>query len=152
MELIKETKNKEFKVIAVCKSKKKGISKEIAEQINLIKDLGVEGDAHAEGGIRQVSLLAWERIEELNKKGFNFKPGDFAENITTTGVNLSKLKVGTKLKAGEESILEISQIGKVCHTKCAIFKKVGDCIMPSEGVFAKVIKGGKIIPQMVIEC
>ncbi len=138
------------KVIAVCKSDKKGVRKEVVDGGVLEKDFGLTGDAHAEKGInRQVSLLAIEsinRVEEL-KLG----PGDFAENITTEGLDLVHLPVGTRLLVGNEVVLEISQIGKECHVGCAIFELIGNCIMPQEGVFARVIKGGEVKADDQIE-
>lgn len=109
------------------------------------------GDAHAEaGGKRQVSLLSEESIEEMRKLGLEVGPGDFAENLTVTGIRIFTLPPGTKLRAGEV-LLEVTQIGKHCHTKCAIFKQVGKCIMPQQGVFARVLEGGIIRPGDEIE-
>jgi MOSC domain-containing protein YiiM len=130
-------------VISVNVSEKKSVRKKPVDEIKVIQDKGVEGDAHAEGGIRQVSLLAIESIEKMVEKGVNVKPGDFAENITTKGLDLLALPVGTKLSIGD-SLLEVSQHGKICHTKCNIYKTVGDCVMPREGIFCKVLKGGTI--------
>ena len=107
-------------------------------------DRGFEGDAHAGDWHRQVSLLAVESIDKMVGMGLSVGPGDFAENITTKGVDLLKLPVGTKIQVGDDVLLEISQIGKVCHTKCAIFYQAGDCVMPREGIFAAVRAGGKI--------
>ena len=134
------------KIIAVCKSEKKGISKISVPEITVKENYGVEGDAHADCAThRQVSLLAIESIEKMRSKGFDFlKPGDFAENITTEGIDLPALPVGTKVKAGKDVILEITQRGKECHASCAIRQQVGDCVMPREGVFGKVIHGGKV--------
>jgi len=133
------------RVIAVCRSDTKGVSKVPIPEGTLREGYGLEGDAHADGGWhRQVSLLAVESIEKMRALGLDLKPGDFAENITTEGIELLSLPVGTRLHVGEEVILEISQIGKECHTGCAIFKQVGKCIMPKEGVFARVIKGGRV--------
>lgn len=131
------------KIIAVCvSSKKKTRKKNIGESI-LIENSGLVNDAHSGDSLRQVSLLAWESIEKMRAKGLNVKEGDFAENLTTKGIDLISLSIGSKLEAGE-AILEVTQIGKVCHTKCAIFYQAGDCVMPKEGVFTKVIKGGKV--------
>jgi len=143
---------KRARVIAVCRSDTKGVSKEpIAEGV-LKEEFGLEGDAHADGGWhRQVSLLATESIEKMRALGLDLKPGDFAENLTTEGIELMILPVGTRLTVGKEVILEISQIGKECHVGCAIFKQVGKCIMPKEGVFARVIKGGKVKAGDAIE-
>jgi len=130
-------------VISVNVSEKKSVRKKPVDEIRVIEDKGVKGDAHAEGGIRQVSLLAIESIEKMVEKGVNVKPGDFAENITTKGLDLLALPVGTKLSIGD-AIFEVSQHGKICHTKCNIYKTVGDCVMPREGIFCKVLKGGII--------
>lgn len=136
------------KIFSVNYSKTKGPSKIPVEEVRLIENFGVEGDAHAEKGIRQVSLLSIESIRKqeecpkIKKKGMAIKPGDYAENITTEGIDLTRLKVGDKLRIGAEVILEISKIGKECHKYCAIYYKIGDCLMPREGIFAKVIQGG----------
>jgi MOSC domain-containing protein YiiM len=128
-------------VEAVCVSKEKGVRKTPVESIELVVGSGVAGDAHAGDWHRQVSLLAWESIEKLRAKGLDVKEGDLAENITTRGIELPTLPVGTKL-AIANSILEITQIGKECHTPCAIYHQAGECVMPKEGVFAIVVKGG----------
>jgi len=130
-------------VIAVCTSKKKGMKKQPVPEISIKENYGVDGDAHADCTThRQVSLLAIESINKMRSKGFDLQPGDFAENITTEGIELASLPVGTKIMPGDEVVLEMSQIGKECHAACAIRKQVGDCIMPREGVFARVIRGG----------
>jgi molybdopterin adenylyltransferase len=132
-------------VIAVCRSEKKGIKKVDIKRGTLKEGFGLIGDAHADSGWhRQVSLLALESIEKMRKEGYDVKPGDFAENITSEGIVLNTLPIGTLLNIGAGVVLEISQIGKECHTGCAIFKQTGKCIMPKEGVFAKVIKGGEV--------
>jgi MOSC domain-containing protein YiiM len=107
-------------------------------------DFGIVGDAHAAHWHRQVSLLAVESIDKMIAAGATVTPGDFAENITTEGIDLFKLPIGTRLKIGSGTELELTQIGKECHSRCEIFEKVGDCIMPREGVFAKVTKPGAI--------
>ena len=133
------------KITAVCISKKKGMPKKVIPEGIFIQDFGLLDDAHASSDShRQVSLLATESIDKMRNRGFNVSPGDFAENLTTEGIELFTLPVGTRMTVGTEVILEISQIGKECHTKCAIFHKLGECIMPLEGVFAKVIRGGTI--------
>lgn len=133
------------KITAVCISKKKGMPKKVIPEGIFIQDFGLMDDAHASNDThRQVSLLATESIDKMRNRGFNVSPGDFAENLTTEGIELFTLPVGTRMTVGTEVILEISQIGKECHTKCAIFHKMGECIMPLEGVFAKVIRGGTI--------
>jgi MOSC domain-containing protein YiiM len=133
------------RVVAVCRSDTKGVRKENIVRGVLQAGYGMEGDAHADAGWhRQVSLLAQESIEKMRKLGYNVGPGDFAENITCEGIELASLPIGTRLSIGDEVLLEISQIGKECHTGCAIFKQTGKCIMPKEGVFARVIKGGTV--------
>lgn len=139
------------KVVAINISKRKGIPKEQIEQGVFIEDLGLEGDAHAANWHRQVSLLAQESIDKAIAMGADgLEPGNFAENITTEGVVLYELPVGTRMKIGE-TIQEVTQIGKECHQKCAIFHTIGDCVMPKEGIFTKVIKGGIIKPGDSIE-
>jgi len=133
------------RIIAVCTSQEKGTKKEAVGESILKEDYGLLNDAHAEYGInRQVSLLAIESIDKMRSRGFDVGPGVFAENLTTEGIDLVSLPVGTEVSIGEEAILEISQIGKECHTGCAIYRQIGKCIMPKEGVFAKVIRGGHV--------
>jgi len=133
------------KVIAVCKSKKKGTRKEDVKEGSLHQDYGLADDAHADCSThRQVSLIAIESINKMRSLGFEVGPGDFAENLTTEGIDLVVLPVGTELSVGKEAVLEVSQIGKECHTKCAIYHQLGQCIMPEEGVFTKVIRGGLV--------
>ena len=133
------------KIIAVCKSVKKGTKKDAMKEGYLHQDYGLVGDAHADCcSHRQVSLMAIESINKMRSLGFDVGPGDFAENLTTRGVDLVSLPVGTEAYIGEEAILEISQIGKECHTGCDIYRQIGKCIMPKEGVFAKVIRGGPV--------
>ena len=133
------------KVIAVCKSEEKGTKKEPVVEGLFKEDYGLIGDAHADClPNRQVSLLAIESIDKMRSLGLNLGPGDFAENITTEGVDLFHLPIGTKIFVGDEVILGVTQIGKESHTGCAILRKVGKCIMPKEGVFAKVIQGGVV--------
>ncbi|MBC17606.1 MAG: MOSC domain-containing protein [Desulfovibrio sp.] len=129
-------------VQAVNISDKKGEKKHEVEEILLVEDFGVQDDAHG-GSERQVSLLAFERIEDMKKDLATLKVGDFAENITTTGIAASQLKPGMRVAIGD-SLLEITQIGKTCHHGCSIRKEVGYCIMPKEGVFGKVLQGGKV--------
>ena len=132
------------RINAISVSKEKGSRKVNVPEAQLKADFGIIGDAHAGSWHRQISLLAVESIEKMVAKGANISPGDFAENITTEGIDLLALEVGNILKLGEDIELEITQIGKHCHGECEIFKQVGDCIMPQEGIFAKVIKPGKI--------
>jgi MOSC domain-containing protein YiiM len=132
-------------VIAVCHSDRKGTRKAPIPSGVFIEDYGLSGDAHAEQGIRrQVSLLAEASIEKMKKLGIEVGVGDFAENLTISGLDLHHLPPGTCLRAGSEVLLEITQIGKACHKGCAIFEQVGTCIMPKEGVFARVIRGGVV--------
>ncbi len=132
------------KVIAINISEKKGVPKESIPEGNFIEDFGLEGDAHAGKWHRQVSLLGNESIEKMKKMGIEgLCSGKFAENLTTQGINLYELPIGTKLKIGN-TLQEVTQIGKECHSGCAIFHQVGQCIMPKEGIFTKVLKGGKI--------
>ncbi len=133
-----------MKIISIAVSKKKGTRKVPLEEACLIKDHGLEGDAHAGMWHRQVSFLASESIEKARKQGLDVTFGDFAENIATSGIDWKNLSVGTRVKLGESAEVEITQIGKECHNKCAIYYQAGDCIMPKEGVFARVIEGGKI--------
>jgi MOSC domain-containing protein YiiM len=132
-------------VIAVCTSEKKGTTKKPVPEVILKEEYGVVGDAHADCTThRQVSLLATESIDKMRARGFALQPGDFAENITTRGVELTSLPIGTRLQVGKEVVLEMTQIGKECHAACEIRRLVGDCIMPREGVFARVIHGGRV--------
>lgn len=133
------------KIIAVCKSEKKGTVKENVGEGFFEENFGLTGDAHADCCThRQVSLLDMSSIDKMRKLGLKVNPGDFAENLTTEGIELISLPIGTRVNAGKEVVLEITQIGKECHSGCAIFKQVGKCIMPKEGVFARVIHGGVI--------
>lgn len=133
------------KIIAVCKSEKKGIRKQDVKEGVLKENYGLANDAHADCCThRQVSLLDTSSINKMRNLSFDVNAGDFAENLTTEGIDLASLPVGTRLSIGEEAILEITQIGKECHAGCAIFRQIGKCIMPKEGVFAKVLRGGII--------
>ncbi len=131
-------------VLAVSISEKKGVKKENIPEGILIENFGLEGDAHAGDWHRQVSLLAMESIEKIRAKGLDVGPGDFAENITTVGIDLVNLSIGTKIKIGDSALVEVTQIGKECHDRCAIYRQTGDCVMPREGIFVKVLKGGKV--------
>jgi len=133
------------KIIAVCRSEKKGTKKEIIAEGMLREDYGLDGDAHADCCThRQVSLLAIESINKILSLGFDVGPGDFAENLTTEGIDLMSLPVGTHISIGDEIIMELTQIGKKCHAGCAIYQQIGKCIMPKEGIFTKVIHGGQV--------
>jgi len=131
------------KILAICVSEKKGTQKRPVEAAILKEDWGIEGDAHAGKWHRQVSLLSFEKIEEFRAKGAKVDFGDFGENLAVKGFDLRQLPVGSRFQIGE-AILELTQIGKECHSHCAIYHAVGDCIMPREGVFTQVIKGGAI--------
>ena len=133
-----------MRVVSIAVSRKKGTRKSRVEAVELCKDRGLEGDAHAGAWHRQVSFLASESIDNAREQGLDVTFGDFAENIATEGIVWTKLPIGTRVRLGEKAEVEISQIGKECHNKCAIYYKAGDCIMPREGVFARVIVGGKI--------
>lgn len=139
-------------IIAVCRSEKTGTRKEPCREGIFIENYGMQDDAHASQGIaRQVSLLAVESIAKMKGLGLELNPGDFAENLTIEGMELFSLPVGTRLLVGREVIFEVSQIGKTCHSGCAIFKAVGACIMPKEGVFARVIRGGRVVDGDEVE-
>ncbi|MGB2982766.1 MAG: MOSC domain-containing protein [Candidatus Bipolaricaulia bacterium] len=129
----------EGKVVAICISEAKGTPKRPIPSGKLVREWGLEGDAHAGDWHRQVSLLAIESIEKMLALGVDVEPGSFAENITTKGVELVSLPIGTRMQIGG-ALLEITQIGKVCHDHCAVFEQVGECIMPKEGVFARVVE------------
>lgn len=132
-------------VEAVCISENKGERKKPVEAVELRENHGIVGDAHAGEWHRQVSLLAAESIDKMRKLGLDVDAGDFAENITTKGIELVSLPIGTRLQVGT-ALLEVTQIGKECHTRCAIYYQAGDCVMPKEGIFARVIHGGMVRP------
>ncbi len=133
------------RVVSVNISEKKGQRKKRIEKALVVEDFGIKGDAHASSEWhRQVSLLAMESIMKMQSMGLDVKPGDFAENITTEGIDLVNLPVGTRLLIGNAIEVEVSQIGKVCHSRCAIYYQAGDCVMPKEGIFVKVIRGGMV--------
>lgn len=132
------------RIKAISVSEKKGTRKKNVPEAQLKIDHGIIGDAHAGKWHRQISLLSFESICKAVKQGIIISPGDFAENITTEGIDLHLLKVGDRIFLGKDTELEITQIGKKCHSECEIYKQLGDCIMPREGIFAKVIKGGSI--------
>jgi len=138
------------RVVAVCTSAAKGEKKRPVASGRLETEHGLVGDAHA-GSARQVSLLAQGSIDEIVRLGRAVSPGDFAENLTTEGLVLHTLPVGTRLQVGPEARLEITQIGKECHTRCEIFAQVGTCVMPTQGVFARVLRGGEVKAGDAIE-
>ena len=127
---------------AISISTKKGTKKTNVPEAEMKIDFGIVGDAHGGNWHRQVSLLAIESIDKMVAMGAKVSPGDFAENITTEGIELPKLPIGSRLKIGSGIMFEVTQIGKECHSRCEIFKQIGDCIMPREGIFAKVKKNG----------
>jgi MOSC domain-containing protein YiiM len=137
-------------VVAVSVSEHKGERKKPGAAVHLRENYGIIGDAHAGDWHRQVSLLAEESIDKMVAMGLAVGPGDFAENITTRGIDLVTLPVGTRIGIGPV-VLEVSQIGKVCHTRCAIYYQAGDCVMPKEGIFATVVSGGVVRPEDKIE-
>jgi MOSC domain-containing protein YiiM len=132
------------KVLAVNISKDKGTKKTNIQSCALLKDFGLKGDAHAGPWHRQVSLLADESIEKMRTKGLKVSCGDFAENITTEGLDLVRLPIGTEIRIGNSIILRVTQIGKECHERCAIYYQAGDCVMPKEGIFAEVVTEGEV--------
>ena len=127
----------------ICISEKRGTAKHEIEEASLAKDWGIQGDAHAGHWHRQVSLLSYEKIEEFRKKGADIELGAFGENLIVSGYDFRNLAVGTRFQCGE-AVLEMTQIGKECHSHCEIYKRMGECIMPREGVFAIVLHGGTI--------
>ena len=135
------------RIVAVSISSRKGVKKTNIRQGRLVENCGLDDDAHAGNWHRQVSLLAIESIAKIQEKGLNVSPGDFAENITTEGLTLWELPIGTRLRLGEKALVEVTQIGKVCHDRCAIYHQVGDCVMPKEGIFAKVLTGCTVKPE-----
>ena len=133
-----------MKVVSIAISKSKGTRKGTVPEAELVTEFGIRGDAHAGKWHRQVSFLASESIAEAKEKGLDVSFGDFAENIATAGIDWRKIKLGTQLQIGSHARVQVTQIGKKCHRKCDIFYQAGDCIMPKEGIFARVIKGGII--------
>ncbi|ACL04339.1 MOSC domain containing protein [Desulfatibacillum aliphaticivorans] len=133
-----------MKIVSIAYSKKKGTRKTCVQEALLIKEHGLENDAHAGPWHRQVSFLSAEAIDWAKDKGLDVGFGDFAENISTTGIDWKNAPIGSRFRLGKEAVVEITQIGKECHKKCAIYYQAGDCIMPREGVFARVLNGGSI--------
>jgi MOSC domain-containing protein YiiM len=142
---------KQGRVSAISISRKKGIPKSNIPSAKLLADHGIENDAHAGKWHRQVSFLAMESINKMRTKLPLIKPGAFAENITTEFIDVPNLQIGNRLRIGNEAEVEITQIGKECHDKCAIYFKVGNCVMPTEGIFGKVIRSGEIFINDKIE-
>jgi len=141
------------KVLAVNVSEKKGTKKTNIKSCLLLKDFGLKDDAHGGPWHRQVSLLANESIEKMRAKGLKVGYGDFAENITTEGVDLVHLPIGTQIRIGDTVLVQVTQIGKECHTRCAIYYQAGDCVMPKEGIFAEVVNEGdvKVGDEIIVE-
>ncbi|MBF0345154.1 MAG: MOSC domain-containing protein [Nitrospirae bacterium] len=140
------------KVISINISEKKGQRKKPLKKALLLENFGIEGDAHASGEWhRQVSLLALESIKRMQEMGLDVTCGDFAENITTEGIELKTLPIGTTMSLGDSIEVEVTQIGKECHSKCEIFYQAGHCVMPEEGIFIKVLKGGTLMPGDIIK-
>ena len=133
-----------MKIVSIAISTKKGTRKKQVKDGILVDDFGLKGDAHAGKWHRQVSFLAAESIEKARDQGLDVSFGDFAENIATQGIDWKGIPVGTKVQLGNSALVEITQIGKECHNKCAIYYQAGDCIMPREGIFGRVLKGGTI--------
>lgn len=131
------------KIMAVCISEKRGTQKKNIEKVRLIENFGLEGDAHAGNWHRQVSLLSYEKVRAFEEKGISVEDGAFGENLLVEGFDFKTLPVGTRFRCGDV-LLEMTQIGKECHSHCEIYQAVGDCIMPREGVFARVLHGGVI--------
>ncbi len=137
----------EGRIEAVCVSAEKHVQKQAVDRVVLVPDKGIEGDAHYGFGHRQVSLLADESVDKMREKGLaGLKPGAFGENLLTRGIDLLSLQIGDRLRVGDEVVLEVSQVGKECVDRCAIYYAAGDCIMPREGIFARVIEGGAVVP------
>ena len=143
---MKSDRGSKVTIVSIAVSPEKGTRKAQVSEAELVPGHGLLSDAHAGDWHRQVSFLGAEQIEQARAKGFDVGFGDFAENIATTGVEWKKVPVGTRVRLGKAALVEITQIGKKCHARCAVFQAVGDCIMPREGVFARVLKGGVIRP------
>ncbi len=134
---------RQFRVLSINVSDRKGVQKTPVDEVQVCEDYGIDGDGHAGPWHRQVSLLANEDIETMRGRGIEIGYGDFAENLTTEGIELATLPIGTRLHVGTV-VLEVTQIGKECHQHCAIYEAVGDCVMPRRGIFTRVVRGGTI--------
>jgi len=132
------------RVVSINRSERKGMRKQPTRRVRLVLDRGLEGDAHAGDWHRQVSLLALESIRRMVARGLQVGPGDFAENLTTEGLEIMTLPVGSLLRVGSQALLEISQVGKTCHHRCAVYEQAGDCVMPREGIFGVVRQEGPL--------
>ncbi|MCI0469045.1 MAG: MOSC domain-containing protein [Nitrospirae bacterium] len=140
------------KIVSINISEKKGERKKPVNEAVIKENCGIDGDAHAsDKWHRQVSLLALESVKKMQAMGLDVKPGDFAENITTEGLDLISLPIGTRIRLGMDVIGEVSQIGKECHDRCAIYYQAGDCVMPKEGIFIKILRGGRIAVGDAVE-
>ncbi len=140
-------------IVSINISEKKGMRKSHVAEASVRAEFGIEGDAHASPDWhRQISLLALESIQKMLAMGLKVGPGDFAENITTEGIDLVSLPIGTRIRLGGDVVGEVTQIGKTCHSRCAIYEQAGDCVMPREGIFIRVIKGGKLRPGDSVVC
>ncbi len=131
-------------IVAVSSSSQKGTRKRNIGEGLLLENHGLKGDAHAGPWHRQVSLLASESIEKMRRQGLEVGPGDFAENLTTQGIILTTLPIDSKLKIGTQCVAQVTQIGKKCHSRCAIYYQAGHCVMPEEGIFVKILRGGVV--------
>ena len=138
------------KIIGICISEKRGVQKHLITEANIVCDWGIEGDAHGGKWHRQISLLSYDKIEAFRARGAEVEDGAFGENVIVQGIDFRNLPVGTRLKCNDV-LLEMTQIGKECHSHCEIYKRMGECIMPREGVFAVVIQGGKIKKGDILE-
>jgi MOSC domain-containing protein YiiM len=138
-------------VVAVCISDVRGVKKnEISDRVRIVEKYGIENDAHGGSWHRQISLLSCEKVREFNQRGGDARNGDFGENLVVEGIDLRTLPVGTQLNVND-ALLEVTQIGKECHQHCQIYERVGDCIMPREGIFAKVLSGGSVEKGDMVE-
>ncbi len=133
-------------IVAVCLSEKRGVQKERVPEIELVENFGIRGDGHAGDWHRQISLLANESADKMRNLGVEIGPGDFAENVLTEGVDVPHLPIGSRLRLGDGAVVEVTQIGKECHEGCAIRELAGDCVMPREGVFCRVLTPGTVRP------
>ena len=133
-----------MKIVSIAVSRRKGTPKQPVGTVSLAENHGIETDAHAGPWHRQVSFLASESIDRANQRGLQVTFGDFAENFATSGIDWTTVPIGTRVRIGDDALVEITQIGKECHKKCAIYYRAGDCIMPREGVFARVLHGGNV--------
>jgi len=137
-------RNGRGRIVAVCVSSQKGVTKAPVGTVEVVAGHGIKGDAHAGNWHRQISLLDEARIDEMRRKGLDLAPGAFGENLVTTGIDLDGMAIGDRVRVGRDVLLEVTQRGKECHDRCAIYHRTGDCIMPRHGLFARVIEGGEI--------